>query len=353
MNTMDFRTAVSRTARMLMALGFAATGLASLAGAASARDETYVSETYGYRVEWDARVWEGQPVDPDGVAFSLAGRGGQAYVEGEGGNAADPNACVTTMADDFLYNNPAAQDFRVARKSIDRPTNDHETGSAELYTFVAPTDAGGFDMIVYFECRPLETPDAVLKTTLYAMYNDYDEDVTAWEDLLAGVFLPGEERAESDATATVSDMTDYENAIVGFSVSWPAETFQVTERASETDGYGVELESETTTSFVIGFPFELAAEDCLRVLAQEFSGRYGELTPARDDMDRPEAGRDSESELFTFAGEDGSTSMVAYIECREINDGTAILAVYFFSEEAAYETESKVWREVLESIKTV
>lgn len=313
----------------------------------SAAERTYESDVYGYTVIWDTDVWEVTPSESDGV--QIYADGSQGFIKGAERDSEDAESCVAALAEAFEFNNPVL-DMRVARDTIERPAFERATGAAELYTFVAPTNDGEFDAVIWFVCLPLDEPGTVLEITITQLYNEYDESIASWEQLLAGVHLPGEELGMADATPDTGGVTTYESADVGYSVSWPADTFKVTENNSETEGFGVTLESEATTAFVSGFPIPFPAADCIVLFAQQLGTLYGELAFASEEINRPEAGPDSASEMFSFIAEDGTTPMVVYLECREWRDGAAFLGMYFVTSEADYETEVEVWQDVLDSI---
>ncbi|MGH2559891.1 MAG: hypothetical protein ACRDJH_12565, partial [Thermomicrobiales bacterium] len=180
--------ATGTTRRLLAALVLVA--LLPLVGgrhgaAAQADDATYTSPTYGYTLSWDPAVWT--------VASDYVGSFDSLTLQSElatfmlSGTAVydDLPGCLAGAIAGFQIGEGAPAE------GIAGPTP-AAGAAAALMAYDLPQDDGTVaKAVAYFECRWVEEGESTLTVTLLAAAEAFAEVLPLYEDLIAGLEVPG------------------------------------------------------------------------------------------------------------------------------------------------------------------
>ena len=153
--------------------------------AALADDGAYTSPTYGYAISWDPAVWTNAG-DYVGSFDSLTLQSELATFMLTGTDAYDDlPACLSGAIAGFQIG-----DFAPA-EGIAGPTP-AAGAAAALMTADLPQDDGTVaEAVAYFECRWVEEGESTLTVTLLAGAEGFAEVLQIYEDLIAGLEVPG------------------------------------------------------------------------------------------------------------------------------------------------------------------
>ncbi len=182
--------------------------------------DTYTSPTYGYRLTWDANIWEAESrASDDGYnelrlespSVTLAVWSGPYY-------AGDPAACLRGEAGFFETDDPAITDWRPAEDAEGEPIAGETTSASYgvfnlTYTDPENAEAEPVALIDYIECRSLVEGESVLvifATTTPERYNDTIDDVLR---ITNAVDLGGDEGEGATPAAPASPATPATPAI--------------------------------------------------------------------------------------------------------------------------------------------
>ena len=149
--------------------------------------ETYTSPTYGYRLTWDANIWEAESRTRDdgynelrleSPSATLAIWSGPYY-------AGDPAACLQGEAGFFETEDPAIADWQPAEDAEGEPIAGETTSASYgvftlTYTDPENVEAEPVALVDYIECRSLVEGESVLvifATMTPERYNDTIDDV--------------------------------------------------------------------------------------------------------------------------------------------------------------------------------
>jgi endonuclease YncB( thermonuclease family) len=185
-----------RVAAVLVVLILSATSLVVRSpadGLARHAGNHYLSETYGFRVNWDDRLWfvVQQDVDQGWDEIDLSDGITYVFFAGGSGYGGEVQPClddtVQTLRRSHAIGNLSpltGNDGRLVRGG----TSDRAF-AAYRYTY-SFADGSTLDFVRYAECRTLVTGDSVVTIDVVMPAQAYDEEFPLAQDLIAGLSLP-------------------------------------------------------------------------------------------------------------------------------------------------------------------
>ena len=335
--------------------------------------DTYGDADHAWQVTFDDRVWEAEEAESardaaltyTGLSLSTDGAVASLFVYDDGiEDAAD---CLADL-DRSFSGSDGWEDLAPARR-LDAPATDR-TAEAALYTGALILDDGDVDAVLYLECREVE--DATLAITVTVAETSYEDLLPDLEALLSGIDSSGltsgaddEETPESGGTvendieAGEVDGDTFTDTALNYSVTWDDRVWA-----------GELLESDLTTGVFLATDDEelfatvtidaslgydgVDVEQCVADIAAGYEGfdGYSDLDEVRN-PDGPESPRDGASGVYAFIftyEDDTEADLVAYVECRPIDDESMIRATIQTTEDSLADNVD-VFQEVLDGIE--
>ena len=379
----------ARVLVVALAIVVSALGAGPPSGAQSADGldgNTYGNTVYGLLVEWDDDEWTGDELD-EGIGVFLSREVPDAISIAQiqirtDVDATDVEACAEVFADE-LSGLDNISDLEEAR-GLDAPeTDDDAAGAVYSYTFTT-TDDTELPLVSYLECRALGE-DAALRVELTADALSYEDQVEDFSALLSGVQVVStgsgpddEESPESDdpdADETpesddddvalndieAGDLDDdtFTDTALGYAFTWD-DAVWTGELLEDAETAGVflstddeELFATVTVDGSLGYG-GIDPEQCIADYVDSLETVEGYSSFRREQsLAGPEPARDGAGEVYsyTFTYEDGEEGeLVAYVECRPIDDASMIRINIQTSEESL-EENLDVFEELLAGIE--
>ncbi len=335
---------------------------------------TYTSPQYGFTLTWDEDEWEvsssssDEETGYDSIRFS----GERSFIEirSDPDYRGDPVSCRDDWAD-ILRAAEGVEEFRPLEDARgDHITEEDEDIASAAFEVTLTTETGDtFDVVDYVECRVLVPGESNLVIIHSTLLEDYDDQVEAREDLLAGLDLATDGTAETpaaDATATAretpdgrGDAADYTSPTFGYTLSWD-EPWTIERETSEGGFDTLELTNGVSRVFFEGQEgFEGNPEQCLNDAVTE--ARTGEgisdFEPMREDDGRRVAGFQSGRAFAAYTltysnpGGGGPERYVEYLECRTLAEGESVLEITQIVPAADYEAEAAAFEDLLANLE--
>jgi hypothetical protein len=176
----------------------------------------------------------------------------------------------------------------------------------------------------------------------------------------AGLAAPAAAMRQVDAFEGV-DGNRYESPTWGYTLEWDEDVWEVVEATSSRRRDRLHLRSDESELFVDGLSdFAGDATECLAERIATLIDRATEAEPLQDDEGNVIEGEDDERAFaaFVFIGSiledepeaDDETESVAYIECRTLVPGEAVIQILHVAPVEAYPDEAVLVAELLETL---
>lgn len=342
----------------------------------------YYAPDYGFSSTWDEDFWSVRELEADeemGTGIEVQTEYTIGWVTVGDELTGDFETCADDFADG-ISQYPMFTKFRKASRKLALPETDRDAVGS-LYTFTQEVESGDtYKMVGYFECRMLADEDLGVATVFLATTQDtYEDELPAWEDLLAGIEIDGPAQDKGDKSADKDSKSSnkgsksstkkgddpVENSDApaeasfvgpnfGFTVALDESVWTFTDLSDENNDF-LSLESEVAIGNVIGFGSAYDASACLELLiGLKTSDGVTTFDLAPESMKRPKTARGATGELFiyTFQGENGPVEVVSYFECRPLAGGAASLGIVLTTVPAVYDSALPEFNKLLKGIGT-
>jgi hypothetical protein len=332
-------------------------------GAVQAGDDgaSYADPSFGWAIAWDPELWmlagtTSTGMNDAGVAGTevvISGIDqmalGAVFVGSQTAFAGDLAACLETITAEILMIS-GISDTRAA----DLPLPDAPKGAEQAISLGLLTGPGiELEGVVYTECRPLPTDDAVLSIRwLLPDSETYEDTLPIFEDLIAGFDPEGgeavnaaadDENDQAEEASAEDEPSEYTDPTFGWSITWDPEVWEGQEpeviegedgeEGNLLDLYGADVSLGGVT--VASLPSPTFAGDldaCVAAIrpmtAEELGGEDGGYVDnlREPDLTLPDAPSDAVGKLFEWdAGID--ESQIGYFECRPLVEDEVVLFI--------------------------
>lgn len=347
--------------------------------------DTFTEPGLGYSVTWDDQVWDAEVLESGEIpGLRLTTNDEQSFYStividaADGYRGDDPEDCVTRLADAF-GDFDGYSSLREARR-VDGPEPPRD-GAGTIYAFTYTGDDGDeLELVAYIECRPIDD-ESMIRVSIQTNQETLEDNVESFQAALDGIEIDRGARAdeetpdpddeetperddnggfvENDVDAGELDDDTFTDSSLNYSFTfddrvWTAELLE----DSATAGVFLSTDDEdlfatVTLDASLGYT-GIDVEQCVEDIAtgyEDFEG-YSSLRLVRN-ADGPEPPRDGASGVysFTFTYENGTEAeLVAYIECRPIDDESMVRVTIQTTEESLAENVD-VFQEVLDGIE--
>ncbi|MCC6790891.1 MAG: hypothetical protein IT336_04350 [Thermomicrobiales bacterium] len=359
----------SRRAYLLTAVAVVIAFVSAIAPDRTLADSlnAYESDEFGYRIEWDEEIWNGELDEGDGyggISFdSITSYGGVVayYAETD-----DARSCLADIVEPWAKDDGTQlEDFGVARARMERP-EPMDGAEAELYTytFVGSGDAD-LDQVLYVSCLPILDGEAAIQIVLATTPDVYDDVWTEWDDLIAGVTVDepsnsrtsNRDRDGNDVPSIEIDaeLTDgrYENDRFGLAITWDEDLWRAEEVAENDGSTGVILNSgDSYLHLQVNAQTFETADECLENVNDTFlvENEIEDFDVAPRRMERPELGDGVAGDLYTFWNPGIDDEMVIFNGCQLLDDGYGF-SIQMLTLTDEYDAELPYWQEVIDGIQ--
>ena len=351
-------------------------GEGEAAGGSGLAGNAYESPTYGYRLEWDADVWEpSEATSEDDVDTLVLVSAGSALAFIAGADYGDaPGACVVDWTV-YLAGEEGVDDWEPLAEEDGEAVAGEEDGRAWAAFTLTYTDEAGdiFARVNYVECRTLVEGEATLAIVHITSQDAYAAEAEAVAEVLAtiepsddansrdtsggsGAARDDRDRDEDDRGDADSERAIFVSPTWGYTVTWDSELWTIweasDERSSEEDGRDV-LYLVWAESSYVPFPKVLVhgfagydgdPDACLAGLVAEEPN--GSLVPA-DGVDSPATVPGAVAEIYEVS----NGGLYAYYECRTLVPGEAVVQIRFLVEPSDYDEMLPIFEDILAGIQ--
>ena len=355
--------------------------------------DTYTSPTYGYRLTWDANIWEAESrVGADGYnelrlespSVSLAIWSGPFY-------NGDPAACLEGESDHFATDDPSVSDWEPAEDANGEPIGGETAVAAYgvftlTYSDPETEDAEPVELVDYIECRSLVEGESVLvifATTTPERYNDSIEDVLRISNAIE---LAGDDAA-TPASATdpaATPVTVTPDAVIpetpmpdtgtpagtpeaitgldgmtftspgfGFSITIPSTWSVADETIAEDEEILVLNNGTSVVTLQATSQYRGDLEGCVAYAQRQAAAdpAYVDLAPDVTSTGAPLSGSNAEGAYanFTYTGSK-SAKYAHFISCRAIVEGESYLILTQDVPYSDYPTQRQARRQIENAI---
>ena len=328
--------------------------------AAKASDGYYESEMFGFTVEWDQEVWNGEAIPADetteGVAVDTPLTWGN--IRGSAWDRVDEEACVEYMVETF-QDGESVKSVKRAPRATEAPSSELG-GEQGLYIMTMdPSEDGDTELAMYLQCVSIADDEAALMIMLIANVSAYESELPIWNELLAGI-EPGDGPANIDTGNQKSDEPEregdgeYVNGELGFALSWDSEHW-TSEEIEHDVQQGIELDGELSFGYIAAMPNEgeYTPEECVESIASKMEETDGfkRVRKADDDMTVLETSDDAFGQLYTALSTDSPTRFALYVDCRPLPETDFMLLIHLTTDANDYEDEAPFWQELVDSVE--
>lgn len=379
MGTIRWRTKRPRARVILRSLaiiaalgGLLAATHPTLAARPGVDGDTFTGVNFDWSVTWDEDDWalDAQNTD-DGEDILMLENAGGAWALVTfltDGHKTDADECASgwlrTMA-----GVQGVTDFE-RDDTLDTPRlPDDAAGNAYTYT------QDDIAVAAYVECRVFPGDDAVLAMVLSADPDAYDEKIALFGDLLDTLTMGGDAASDTEtddgAGTTVAgsgidlDAESYVSPTYGFELGWSGTGFDAITEEEEVNALPDDLALDRLLLFQPGAKLYIEGRndydgDAARCIETEsdilaFHDGVSEFEPVENERGFPEAGETGAGgEYATYRltqEQDGETiTRIAYVECRTLVEGEAVMVISLYAREASYDAGWEAATAVIDSI---
>ncbi len=327
------------------------------------KGSTYTGGAYNWNVSWDDSIWTPEAMEPaagyEGV--KLTSELSSAWVEAIEGYGGDPDTCVTDTGDQ-LNDFDGVSDVAKER----RPTLP-ETGEdavAAIYSYTYTSNGDSLDFVEYIDCRVLVEDEVVLRMTVIAVLEGYEDAVPEWEGVLAGIEVGSSESSGSTTGSNTNstntsnedlpgvDGRTYTSPQYPFSLTWDR-TWDATNATEDDSGTTLTLTSEISTVVILVGQFPADPVDCV----DAFSGIAGDASGVTNfeivtnEEGEPQSGGDDESAYALYSFTQGGDDYFDYLYCQPAASGDYVVAIAYTMPVASLGTEITALEELLANLE--
>lgn len=322
---------------------------------------TYTGGAYNFSVTWDDSIWTPEAMEPaagyEGV--KLTSDISSAWVEAIEGYGGDLDVCVTDTGDQ-LNDFDGVTDVAKER----RPTLP-ETGEdavAAIYSYTYTSNGDSLDFVEYIDCRVLVADEVVLRMTVIATLDGYEDAVPEWEGVLAGIEIgsSGSSGGSSGSNTNTNSGTTSSEELPGvdgrtytspqfpFSLTWDR-TWEATSATADDSGTTLTLVNDVSTAVILVGEFPLDPADCV----DAFAGIAGDASGVTNfqivsnENGEPQSGGDNKSAYALYSFTQGGDDYFDYLYCQPAPGGDYVVAIAYQMPVASLGTEITVLEELL------
>lgn len=322
-------------------------------------DDTYESPTWGYTLEWDDRDWEvvdATSDEDDGDLLVLTSEVSTLYIAGIAEYDGDERECSVDVGE--VVASPDAFDLYPS-----------ESGDRDL-------DPEDYSYLI--DCREIVAAEAVLLIVHVFPADDLGTEVVAVEAVIETLVLQDDDERDRDEEEDDEDGDDpdedqdededfadagvdgesYTSPEFGYSLEWDPDIWEVTNAVTRRDSDTLNLVSDDSSLIISGIADLGDPDECLEGAVDFYSTQDGieDWELFEDDDGDPIEGetrrRAFAAYLHTFIDEDGDDSeLVNYIECRPLDDDGANLVISHLTTPRAYDDESDLRADILDTLE--
>ncbi len=362
---------------------------------------TYVSPNFGYSLEWDEDVWtfddsagDSENSEPGfDTLFLESDNSGLAVI---GAEFPDAETCVTEFAA-FLRTEGDVDNWAPFEdEDGEQIEGERDGGYFAAFTLTVSQQGQEFELIYYFECRPVVEGESVVlffMTTSPAAYEDATEEL---DDLLESLTIPGEsgddedaeptpsdedeedaeptpaaeedqaeptpdedEEEDSDSTASNADLDTYTDPDFPFTVTWDEDVWSVADQRTVSDGHNLlNLSANGSDLTIEGWArWDGEPTDCLNDITLNLRAIDGVENFERvsdSDLYPENESTDGAYALYSFTlAPEGRTPVdyYGYVECRTVVEGEAVVVLTLLVPADEYEAIRPDFEPILASIE--
>jgi hypothetical protein len=330
--------------------------------AATSIDGSYESEMFGFTVEWDTDVWNGEAIPADetteGVAMDTPLSWGN--IRGSAWDRVDEEACVEYMAETFK-GGESVKSVKRAPRATELPESELG-GEQGLYIMTMdPNEDGDTELAMYLQCVSIADGEAALMVMLIANVSAYESELPNWNALLGGI-EPGDGPANVENGNQKSneresdDGGSYVNDELGFALTWDSAHW-TSEALVHDEQQGFELDGELSFGYIAAMPNEgeYTSQECVESIATTMEETDGikRVRKADDEMTALETADDAYGQLYTALSTDSPTRFALYVDCRPLPGTDYMLLIHLTADASDYEVEVPYWQDLVDSVELI
>lgn len=295
-------------------------------------NDSYVDEDYRLSLNWDEDTWTAEEFTSDegSLGVILLSDVSNIYIIVNAQTFDTTDDCLDNVNDTF-ESDDVVEDFDIAPRRLERPES-VEDASGDLYAYWDADEE--VDMVIYNECRLVEG-DHALSLQFLTLAEEYKSELPLWQEVLDNVEVDApavdqEQTSEDEPvrTGTTKLTTPNHGLVIRYDRDfWAADDIS----EANLDDITFDSTSGNAEVMVIEDDADLAA--CMNAIYLLESERAidGALDSAPRRVDRPVTAPGAVGDLFEYEvdGEDGPVTAYSYLECREFNDGEAVVLFSF------------------------
>ena len=354
---------------------------------ASAAEESYTSDVFGFSVSWDNSTW--RESDADG-AITLETDASTVMVTGFDDATNDMNGCVSRLGTKRKRTD-GVSDFKRVTSAV--PTVDAPEGAVSaLYSF----SDNGAPKLLYIECRNGDA-DQLVRISFETDSETYESEVAAFDAVYQTIEIgggaasntgnssssggsnsgpggrlgnatktPTPEAPEPTATKTPSNKTTKSDPVLkGNLYTGANKAFTVTfddaiwndVSAIEPDGSGYEglnLTSDTTVGSFEVFAGSTTLDGCISasITGMKQADGFSEVAE-NPDLEKPVTAKGAVGVMvdFVLATDNGPVNLTRYLECRTLVKGKSLIRVELAAASSRIDEVLPAWTDLLAGIK--